>query len=200
MAYTFDGSNKLIIITAQVTMSVRDVYSRWVDWLALADNAKYLPAFETLGGNDIDPSSGTKVPIYAFLLNGWRIKPQESNHTLSVTDGVLLVQGGGDPFVNTLSSFVVRINYQQPVQAITVSTGGGAPFTAEDVADAILRRNLAGGSDGGRTVRDSLRASRNKTAIAGAVLTVYEEDDTTPAWTASIATGQRDAIQSIDPA
>ena len=143
MAYTFDGPNKRIIITSQVTMSVRDVYSRWADWLALSDNAKYLPAFDTLGGNDIDPTSGTTVPIYAFLLNGWRIRPQESSHTLSVTDGVLLVQGGGDPFLNTLGSFVVRINYQQPVQAITVATGGGGggPSAADIAAEVLATLN-----------------------------------------------------------
>jgi hypothetical protein len=43
-----------------------------------------------------------------------------------VNDGILLVEGGGDPFVNTTGSYVVRINYQQPVQAITVATGGGS--------------------------------------------------------------------------
>jgi uncharacterized SAM-binding protein YcdF (DUF218 family) len=126
MSYQFDGVTKVITITAQTVMSVRDVYSRWADWLSTSDNAKYLPAFSTLGGDVIDPIAGTTVPIYAFLINGWKIRPQESSHTLSVNDGILLVQGGGDPFLNTLGNFVVRINYQQPVQAITVSTGGGS--------------------------------------------------------------------------
>jgi len=47
----------------------------------------------TRGGNDIDVSAGTSIPIYAFLMNGWKLKPQEANHTLSVTDGILLVNG-----------------------------------------------------------------------------------------------------------
>jgi len=142
MAYAFDGTAKTITLTAQTTMSVRDVYSRWVDWLATSDNAKYLPAFSTLGGDDIDPSAGTKVPAYAFLINGWRVKPQESNHTLSVTDGILLVSGGGDPFINTSGSFIVRINYQQPVQAISFSTGGGSGPTASEIADAVWAKTL----------------------------------------------------------
>ncbi|MGL4233512.1 MAG: hypothetical protein ACRCWJ_19255 [Casimicrobium sp.] len=138
MAYTFDGVNKRIVISAQTTMSVRDVYARWADWYATADNSKYLPAFSTLGGDDIDPGAGTTVPIYAFLVNGWRIRPQESNHTLTVNDGILLVQGGGDPFLNTLGSFVVRINYQQPVQAITVSTGGGGGATPAQIWQHVI--------------------------------------------------------------
>jgi hypothetical protein len=91
-----------------------------------------------LGGDDIDTVAGTKVPIYDFLQNGWRIKPQEANHTLTVTDGILLVQGGGDPFVATNGSYVVRVNYQQPVQAISFSTSGGSAPTAGEIADAVV--------------------------------------------------------------
>jgi hypothetical protein len=83
----------------------------------------------TVGGDDIDLGAGTKIPIYAFLQNGWKLKPQESNHTLNVIDGILLVDGGGDPFINTTGSFVVRVNYQQPVQAISFSTSGGPALT-----------------------------------------------------------------------
>jgi hypothetical protein len=38
----------------------------------------------------------------------------------------LLREGGGDPFEDTVGAYTVRINYQQPVQAITVETGGAA--------------------------------------------------------------------------
>jgi len=143
MAYTFDGVAKTITLTAQSAMSVRDVYSRWADWVALSDNAKYLPAFSTLGGDTIDQSSGTSVPIYAFLQNGWKIRPQESSHTLNVTDGILLVQGGGDPFLNTIGQYVVRINYSQPVQAITVSTGGGGGSSAADIWQHVIESGVS---------------------------------------------------------
>lgn len=143
MAISFDGSTKVISLSSETTLSVRDLWSRWVDWLLTSDNSKYLFAFQTVGGDDIDESAGTKIPIYAFLLNGWRIKPQEANHTLNVTDGILLVSGGGDPFVNTTGTFVVRINYQQPVQAISFSTGGGTAPTAEEIADEVLTDSRA---------------------------------------------------------
>jgi hypothetical protein len=142
MSYTFDGVNNVITLdTGVVTMSVRDVYSRWVDWFISANgNQKYLPAFLTVGGDVIDDTSGTSIPIYGFLVNGWRVRPQEADHTLSVNDGILLVSGGGDPFLNTLGDHIVRINYQQPVQAITVNTaggGGGSAYTLEQIADAV---------------------------------------------------------------
>ncbi len=135
MAFTFDGATKRINLTAgTTTLDVRDLWSRWVDWVLTSDNGKYLLAFDSLGGDPIDAGAGTYVPVYAFLTNGWRIKPQEAHHTLNVTNGILLVSGGGDPFVNTSGSFVVRINYQQPVQAISFDPGGGgAAVTPADL-------------------------------------------------------------------
>lgn len=59
------------------------------------------------------------------------------------------------------------------------------PTTAA-VADKVLVRNIAGGSDGGRTVTSALRLLRNKWTLAGGTLTVTEEDDTTSAWTAAV--------------
>lgn len=146
MAITFDGPSKRIILSSgTVSLGVRDLWSRWADWQALSDNSKFLPAMTNVGGNDIDAGAGTKIPIYAFLLNGWRIRPQEASHTLNVSDGVLLVDGGGDPFVNTLGSYVVRVNYQQPVQAISFSTdgGGGGSLTAAQVWEHIIEGALS---------------------------------------------------------
>lgn len=67
------------------------------------------------------------------------------------------------------------------------------------VADKVLGRSLAGGADGGRTVRDALRAVRNKTELAAGTLTVYAEDDATPAWTAAVTQASRDPLTGIDP-
>lgn len=136
MAITIDGPNKLFILTSGTTeLDVKDLLSRWKDWVLLSDNSKYLPAFNSVGGDDIDLGAGTQIPAYCFLLNGWRVRPDEANHTLAVTTGILLVDGGGDPFVNTLGSYVVRILYQQPVQAITVASA--AQITPQQIRDAM---------------------------------------------------------------
>jgi hypothetical protein len=152
MGYSFDGASKIITLTTGTTqVSVRDLWSRWIDWQATSDNSKYLDALDVIGGDDIDPSEGTIIPIYAFLLNGWRIKPQEAHHTLNVSDGILLVDGGGDPFVNTTGSYVVRINYQQPVQAISFDSGGGGGgggATPEEIWSYQLPESPDSGSAG----------------------------------------------------
>jgi hypothetical protein len=135
MGYSFDGAEKVITLTSgTVVLDVKDLYSRWKDWTLTSDNSKWASAFQVTGGDEIDADAGTSIPLYAFLINGWRIKPQEANHTLAVTNGILLVSGGGDPFVNTVGNYNIRINYQQPAQAITVATGGLTSEQSDDLA------------------------------------------------------------------
>lgn len=133
MALSFDGTTKIVTITTDTTLDVRDLWSRWIDWYLTSDNSKYGIAMTNVGGDDIDTVAGTKIPIYVFLQNGWKVKPKEANHTLAVTNGILLTSDGSDPFTNTTGSYIIRINYQQPVQAISFSTGGGGGLTADDV-------------------------------------------------------------------
>jgi hypothetical protein len=155
MAIIFDGTTKIITLsTGTIVLSITDLYSRWKDWILLSDNSKYSPAFSVVGGDIIDNTVGTAIPLYAFLLNGWRIKPQEANHTLSVTNGVILVEGGGDPFINTDGSFVIRINYQQPVQAINIG--------ANDPAEAVWADMFSNGL----TARDTVLAIQKLARLA----------------------------------
>jgi hypothetical protein len=78
--------------------------------------------------------------------------------------------------------------------------GASLGFTLEAMADFILNRNLAGGSNGGRDVQSALRALRNKVTLSGGTMTVYQEDDSTPDWTATYGTAARDPLSSVDPA
>ncbi len=91
------------------------------------------------------------------------------------------------------------------VDSILTDTGNiltavDAVPTAVENADALLARNVAGGSSAGRTVKQALYPSRNKTEIAGGTLTVYEVDDTTPSWDATVTTAAGDPISGVDPA
>jgi hypothetical protein len=178
MSFSFDGPNKRINITSAATISLRDLWSRWVDWVLTSDNSKYAQAFAQVGGNDIDLAAGTYIPIYLFLLNGWRIKPQESDHTLAVQDGVIVVNGGGDPFVNTNGAYVVRINYQQPVQAIAFSTtGGGSAPTAEQNAAALLAAIVENGMPVAHIFRIVLAALVGRSAGTGTDTESYKSAD-----------------------
>lgn len=91
------------------------------------------------------------------------------------------------------------------VTATAVATGAVdadalATDAAEEIADAILGRNLAGGSNGGRDIRSALRVLRNRRAIAAGTLTVRQEDDVAVAWTAAVTTAAGNPITDVDPA
>lgn len=173
-AVTFDAATTRIICDAgNTSLNVPATYTEWVEWALTANNLRYLHAFENQGGTEIDPGAGTSIPAYCYLVNSWRVRPQEANHTLAVTDGILLVSGGGDPFVNTLGSYVVRINYQQPVQAITVATGGGGGGTDWTSTEREQIRSRLG-IDGSA----SAPAATPSLATATAVATVQTDVDT----------------------
>lgn len=153
MAYTFDGDNKLIILSNGTTvLDVKDLYSRWKEWCATDNNSKYLFAFSVLGG---DPLPGDRyLGTTYFIENGWRIRPYEGHHTL-VVYGNLYDRAGGDPFVNTIGNYNVRImlSVSNLVDTVNISGGGGASASdiwnyssrtlttaipsASDVADAV---------------------------------------------------------------
>jgi len=69
-------------------------------------------------------------------------------------------------------------------------------ISADVIADAILNRNIAGGSSSGRLVKDAFAFLRNKWAITATTLTVYGTDDSTPLWTLTI-TGDNTAAPVV---
>ena len=71
----------------------------------------------------------------------------------------------------------------------------------EAIADAMLNRNLAGGSNTGRLVKEALYALRNKSEIVGAQLNVYNATDGAIAWSATVSSSaSADPVTGIDPA
>lgn len=82
-----------------------------------------------------------------------------------------------------------------------LATAPGAT-AREAIADSFLGRAIAGGSNIGRIVRDVFRAARNRVTrnVGTGILTVMQEDDTTPAWTATTTTDDTALpIVSVDP-
>ena len=120
---TFDGVNKLIICDSGTTsLSVKAMYSMWKEWMLISDNSKYAQAFRVVGG---DPTVGNNIITpYFFMLNGWKIRPQEANHTLQV-DGILLTDDSSDAFTDTIGTFRIGINQIVPIytESVLMETG-----------------------------------------------------------------------------
>lgn len=136
MPTTFDPAARRIILDSAAASAI-GIYSDWKSWVREGDNAKYLPAFRVVGGDPV--GGGIFVASYFFLLNGWRIRPMEAGHQLTLS-GNVSVDGGGAPVVNTLGAFNVSVQYTVPVQAQGISTGSAGGLTPEQ---ALLLLRLA---------------------------------------------------------
>ena len=131
MAITLDGSTRRIILDS-ASVSAAQIWSAWVDWHEA--NQQWPLAFQLVGGNAL--GGGLFIPPYFFLLNGWRVRPMESSHNLTIT-GNLFVDGGGVPVVSTLGTYQVNVNYTVPVQAQGIATSGSTGPTASEIAAAV---------------------------------------------------------------
>lgn len=133
---TFDGANKRIVLTT-TTVSASEIWSRYMEWLSTdSDNAKWGLAMTQVGGDEL--GNGLFIPIYVFLQNGWRVRPMESNHQLTII-GNLFVAEGGSPLVNTLGSYNVIAQYTVPVQAQAMSTSGGSGGLTAEQATQLMK-------------------------------------------------------------
>lgn len=133
MAILIDPATRRIVLDS-ANVTAQEIYRAWADWAALDDHLKFLPAFRSLGGDAL--GGGLFIPGYYFLLNGWRVRPMEASHELTIT-GNLFVEGGGVPVVPTLGIFQVTVNYTVPMQAQGVATSGSA-LSAGEIAAAVL--------------------------------------------------------------
>lgn len=80
-----------------------------------------------------------------------------------------------------------------------ISAAGLSAGAAEKAADALINRNIKGGSNAGRRVYEALSRLRNKWEIVGSTLTVYDVDDSTPLFTADLTTADVDPVTGLDP-
>ncbi len=112
------------------------------------------------------------------------------NATAGAAGGIFIAGSNAATTANITGN--ITGNLSGSVGSVTGNIGGnllGTLTSAERnaIADANLNRDMSVVSDtNARSPLNALRALRNKTDIAATVLTVYEEDDATPAWTAAL--------------
>jgi len=143
---TFDGPNKLIIVDFGIEeIETQEIYSEWKEWMCLTDNAKYHLAMRTVGG---DPTTGIKsVAPYFFLSNGWKIRPYEGDHYLTISGNLFIDNPetyGALVFVHTLGDHMVTVSVNLTSDAVGIATGGGTAPSADEVAAAVWNRLLSG--------------------------------------------------------
>ncbi len=180
---------------APVTLRIQCVSFDPEDSVRLGLTALPNAAAGANGGLPTGNGSG-QVTVGGYASGQAPLQPTIAGRTLDVsTGGEAGIDWGnvGNPStVNNLSSTTVWT-----VNAVS-SSGANA------LADAWLDRALSAGAnastDTARSVRNALRALRNKAAISASTLTVYMEDDSTAAFTAAVTgTSGADPVTAVDP-
>lgn len=99
----------------------------------------------------------------------------------------------------------VPSNVWEEMTSTHTTTGSmGERMQPNELADELLARDIGSGSSAGsineRTVRSALRGLRNKTTVINNEMTVYKEDDTSTAWSATVSSSDSSkTITGVDP-
>lgn len=128
---TFDGANLHVNIPNTGSFDVQEnFYSAWKEWIALSDNAKYPPVFDTTGGDDV--GSGQKIAPYFFCRNdlGWRIKMPEQDGEIIVS-GNLFPRSPSTTLFEQTSGFDAFLRLEVSTRAVVIERDTSGLTTEE---------------------------------------------------------------------
>lgn len=149
--FTVDTDNRIFVLNSGVTgiNVVVDIYSDGKEaWLSDSLLNKFKFPLLAVGGQPI--GGGQVISPYIVLRYGWKIRPQEADHTLTVT-GNLITDDESFPFANVLG------DYQVVIKSIVTSNSltAGAAISESDIAniasgvwDELIANHLNAGSMG----------------------------------------------------
>jgi hypothetical protein len=113
--------------------------------------------------------------------------------TLSAANGFEIGKSYSIYIAATVGGVTGTMHHQLQVEA--------AVPTATENADALLKRDMSAVTgEASRSPLNALRFSRNKWAVAAGTLTVFKENDSDAAWTATVGTTAGNPTSSVDPA
>jgi len=144
---TFDGPNRLILVNnGETAIDVgTDIYSDWKEWSLLEDYIKYPQAISVIGGEPL--GAGQFVGSTYFLENGWRIRPWEGTHTLTIAGNLYTREAGESPTIPTLGAWSVNTTFVRSalvfkVETTSTTSGSSTPSAAE-IAQAVWNYNTS---------------------------------------------------------
>ena len=201
-----DGSEFECVITAGTVDSVSVVGSCIGRFTLRSQAALYpLTAGRTLDINASGHGAANVHQMQAGVVTAASIATGAIDADALATDAVTEIVNGvwsrdpSDALFNGLAGYWLYeagLNSQGIISDTNVIAGTAY---IESIADTILGRNVGGGSNAGRLVKEALYALRNKSEIVGATLSVYDASDAL-SWTANVASSaSADPVTGIDP-
>ncbi len=145
----------------------------------------------TVGIDNIKAASYSGVTIQGVTRLNSAVTLNADTHSGATIAGIV----SGGIIAATLASGVLT---SAKFAAGAIDAAALATDAGQEIADALLGRNIAGGSSTGRIVSEALYPLRNRSLIVGSVGTVYQVDDATSSWTFSPSLGTA-PLSGIDP-
>lgn len=138
---SFDGLNRIIEILPGVTEVnvASDIYSRYMDWYRTDEGSKWIPAFDTSGGDPLDLIGESFSPQYFFLKNGWRV---------SIATGEIvhfkynLFTFNSDGIIFNLTNSSSPIPYVDKVPVVVKTESGSTDLTAVNAKLDALQTSI----------------------------------------------------------
>lgn len=187
---SFDVNAKRIIINNGVTQldTQIDLYSdSKEDWKSDTELNKFTFPFRVVGGDPL--GGGVNAGAYFFLRNdlGWRIRPQEADHELTI-DGNLFAEDSALPiFVPTLGDFTVTIRLNTSNLSLKPDSEWSATEKTDIINDVLTLKKI--------------RSNRRK--IQNNQMIIYDNDGITPLITFNLkdssGTPSETNIMEIEP-
>lgn len=126
---TFDGANKFIQLPSIGSFDTQtNLYGAWKEWVAQGDNAKFLPAFDTTGGDPV--GANQEIAPYFFCRNdlGWRIKMPQADGEI-ILSGNLFPRDPNTELFLTSNGFDAFLRLEVSTRAVVIRESGQSEVT-----------------------------------------------------------------------
>lgn len=142
-----DTTNKLIYLLNGVR-SYHPVDDLYHEVRALRRTDENLQKFlvPVIAAGNVPKGGGKYTPRYIIMQNGWRIVPEDTDHTLNVTGEQLTAEGGAGPdcfdFTVLSAGTKITVNYEPPAAEVITVAGGSGLDQAQDATLTLIRKFL----------------------------------------------------------
>jgi hypothetical protein len=136
----FDGDNLYITLPSIGSFDTQiNIYGAWKEWIRAGDNAKYPPAFDTTGGDNV--GAGQTIAPYFFCRNdlGWRIKMPSDDGEIIVS-GNLFPRDPNTSLFEQTSGYDAFLRLEVSTRAVVIERGvsGLTATESAQLANAAL--------------------------------------------------------------